>query len=262
MVRTMNRAGARLYARSVEMVEWLDQRHRTLLLYWTILASLACGIRLGIGQVGALPPAAQLAAALPYALVVGAPIASLMLALHWFRDGKSMAQPDTRLAVFGRWRTIAAAEARRLPLYGVTGLMASLLLGILLNIPIRTIEFLTAMPTLGAAPPGWFGTLYMLMLADVVLLSSAYAVAFAAALRCVPLFPRLLAAIWGIDVTMQVWIAKIMVQVDGLPPAVAGALQNLLEGNLQKVLISMAIWLPYLILSKRVNLTFRHRIAA
>jgi hypothetical protein len=30
---------------------------------------------------------------------------------------------------------------------------------------------------------------------------------------------------------------------------------------MQKVMISMAIWLPYLILSERVNLTYRSRVA-
>jgi hypothetical protein len=35
----------------------------------------------------------------------------------------------------------------------------------------------------------------------------------------------------------------------------------LLQGNIKKVMISMVIWLPYLILSERVNLTYRSRVA-
>ena len=38
------------------------------------------------------------------------------------------------------------------------------------------------------------------------------------------------------------------------------ALGSLLSGNVTKVLISAAIWLPYLILSERVNLTYRLRL--
>ena len=34
------------------------------------------------------------------------------------------------------------------------------------------------------------------------------------------------------------------------------------DGNVKKVLISTCLWLPYLLLSKRVNVTFRHRVEA
>lgn len=257
MVRSIAR---NLNRRSIALVAGLEQGHRSILLYWTMAASFACGIRLSVGQFPALPLQAQIASAIPYVLVVGAPVASLLLALHWFRDAGRFPQPHYRLARFGAWRDIPAERARLLPLYGVTGIMASLILGMLINIPVRALEFLAAIPTLGAAPPAWFGTLYTLMLADVVLLSSLYAVAAVAALRRVPLFPRLLAAIWAIDIVMQISVARVMGEVEGLPPVVAGALHDLLEGNLKKVLISVALWAPYLLLSKRVNLTFRHRV--
>ena len=256
----MNAYGLALYRRSVLLVERLDQGHRQILLYWTMAASFACGLRLSVGSFDALPLSAQVVSGLPYVLVVGAPIASVLLAFHWFRDAARFPQPRLRLARLGRWRAVSAAEAAASPYYGVTGVMASLLLGMLVNIPVRTLEFLAAMPALGATPPDWFGTLYFLMLADVVLLSSLYAVAFVAALRRVPMFPRLLLAIWAIDIAMQIGIARTMGGVESLPPAVAGALHSLLEGNLKKVLISLALWLPYLILSKRVNVTFRHRL--
>jgi len=102
----------------------------------------------------------------------------------------------------------------------------------------------------------------MVMTLDVVLLSSLYTVAFVAALRRVPLFPRLLAAIWVVDLVMQLSIAKVTVAVGGLPEGVAIALENLLEGNVKKVLISVALWLPYLLMSTRVNVTYRSRIPA
>jgi hypothetical protein len=47
-----------------------------------------------------------------------------------------------------------------------------------------------------------------------------------------------------------------------LPAEVANALHSLLEGNVKKVLISAGLWLPYLLLSTRVNVTFRHRLPA
>jgi hypothetical protein len=47
-----------------------------------------------------------------------------------------------------------------------------------------------------------------------------------------------------------------------LPLNVVEALSTLLDGNVKKVLISAALWVPYLLLSTRVNLTFRHRLPA
>ena len=96
---------------------------------------------------------------------------------------------------------------------------------------------------------------------DVVVFTSLYMIAFVAALRRVPLFPRLLFAIWLGDLAMQLVTAQ-MVTTTHLPSASAAALQTLLMGNVKKVLISMALWLPYLLLSTRVNVTYRHRLPA
>ena len=60
---------------------------------------------------------------------------------------------------------------------------------------------------------------------------------------------------------MQLLVAQLTAAA-GLPANVAVPLQSLLTGNVQKVLISMALWLPYLLLSTRVNVTYRHRIPA
>ena len=61
---------------------------------------------------------------------------------------------------------------------------------------------------------------------------------------------------------MQLFTAKMVVGSGYVPTAVASALQGLLDGNMKKTLISMALWLPYLLLSTRVNVTYRHRIPA
>ena len=95
----------------------------------------------------------------------------------------------------------------------------------------------------------------------MVVFGSLYTIAFVAALRRVPLFPRLLVAIWIFDLTMQAVTAYILSGAPGVPAGVAGALHALLDGNMQKVLISACVWLPYLLISKRVNVTYRHRVA-
>jgi hypothetical protein len=132
----------------------------------------------------------------------------------------------------------------------------------LINVPVRAAEYLAGMPAISGPVPAWLGTLHMLMTADVVLLSSLYVIAFVAALRRVPLFPRLLAAIWMIDLAMQIATAQLVAGTPGLPPQVAEALHSVLNGNVKKVLISVALWLPYLLLSNRVNVTFRNRVPA
>jgi hypothetical protein len=118
------------------------------------------------------------------------------------------------------------------------------------------------MPPLPVAAPRWLSALHFAMTFDVVVFGSLYMVAFVAALRRVALFPRLLLSIWIADLAMQLFTAELVTSAGPLPAAVSSALQNLLEGNVKKVLISMALWLPYLLLSTRVNVTYRRRVPA
>jgi hypothetical protein len=140
--------------------------------------------------------------------------------------------------------------------------MVSLLVGMMLNVPMRVLEYLVAIPPLPAATPPWLSALHFAMTFDAVLFSSLYMIAFVAALRRAPLFPRLLLAIWVCDLAMQLTTAHLVMATGSVPAGVADALQTILSGNVKKVLISMALWLPYLLLSTRVNVTYRHRIPA
>jgi hypothetical protein len=140
--------------------------------------------------------------------------------------------------------------------------MVSLLICMMLNVPVRALEYLVAIPPLPEGAANWFSTLHFAMTFDVVLFGCLYMIAFVAALRRVPLFPRLLVAIWVADLAMQLVTASLVANVGGLPAPVAQALHSMLEGNVKKVLISMALWLPYLLLSTRVNVTYRHRVPA
>lgn len=226
---------------------------------WFALAMTGCAIRIAASPLRAMP---DLSTFMPYILLVGAPLVSIAFALYWFRSGDELPQPVYRLAVAGRWRNVDTDEARRHHLYGSSGIMVSLLIGMLLNVPVRSLEYLAAMPALAGHVPEWLSTLRFAMTLDVVLLSSLYTIAFVAALRRVPLFPRLLATIWLVDVAMQLVIARAVAATAGLPAPVAEALHTLLDGNVKKVLISVCLWMPYLLLSRRVNVTFRHRVEA
>jgi hypothetical protein len=186
----------------------------------------------------------------------------MVLALRWFARADRVPQPMIRLARIGRWRAIGPVAARRHKLYGTSGLMLPLLVGMLLNVPLRTAEYLAAMPALSGSVPEWLRTLNVMMTLDVVLLSSLYVIVFVAGLRRLPSFPRLLALVWLIDLAVQAGIAGAASTETGLPPPVSAALDGLLRANVMKALASVIIWLPYLLLSKRVNVTFRHRIPA
>lgn len=238
----------------------LEGRLDRILQVWLILAGAASIARLlaaphGVGG-------ADLGTVGPYVLLVLTPFVATLLALRWFADGHLQPQPSTRLAIAGRWRTVCRAEAGTHPLYGTSGIMVSLLIGMLMNVPLRAAEYLAAMPPVPSGAPAWLSTLHLAMTFDVVLFSALYTIAFVAALRRVPLFPRLLVAIWAVDLAMQLGIAQAVAGIDELPASVGSSLHGLLEGNSKKVLISAALWLPYLLMSARVNVTYRSRVPA
>jgi hypothetical protein len=249
----------RLHAKSATLLLGLESRLDRIMYFWLGFAALASMVRIATSPIHAMPDFATFA---PYLLLIFAPAVSMVLALRWFADGDHMPQPAMRLSRVGKWRDVTAGEARRHRLYGTTGIMVSLLIGMLLNVPVRAAEYLAAMPALAGPVPAWLDVLHTTMTLDVVMLSSLYTIAFVAALRRVPLFPRLLVAIWLTDLAMQMLIATLVTGTPGLPADVAAQLQNLLDGNVKKVLISMALWLPYLLLSTRVNVTYRHRVPA
>ena len=255
-----DRLSQKMHARSASLLMAIDTRIDRIMQAWLLLAGLASALRIAasplpLGEAG-------FATFAPYLLLVLAPFVSTLLALRWFREGDTQLQPVTRLACAGRWRPVRAGEARRHPLYGPKGLMVSLLVGMMLNVPVRAAEYLAALPPLPEATPDWLSSLRFALTLDVVLFCSLYMIAAVAAMRRVPLFPRMLAAIWIADLAMQLGIARMVTASGDLPPAVASALHSMLEGNVKKVLISVALWLPYLLLSTRVNVTYRSRVPA
>lgn len=248
-----------LRSRSAVLLLAIEDQLGSILKYWLLIAGLASTARIVLASHAV--PAAGLSTFASYMLVVVAPFASTLLALRWFSDGHLQPQPTTRLARVGRWLPLDRREAQSHSLYGTSGIMVSLIVGMMLNVPIRAAEYLAAMPPMPAAAPRWLSVLHFTMTFDVVVFTSLYMIAFVAALRRVPLFPRLLLAIWLADLAMQLATAQ-MVGSTHVPANVAGALHTLLMGNVKKVLISMVLWLPYLLLSTRVNVTFRHRVPA
>lgn len=193
----------------------------------------------------------------PYGAIALAPLLGFALGEASF-PRSARVEPGASLLNWGRWLKLAVADARVHPLFGPAGFMASLLVGLLLNVVMRSLEFL-AIPALGSQAPQWSHELFLMMAGGTATMAFFYMVAFAFALHTVTLFPRMLAFCWMLDVLIQLLIARRIGMLDGLPSYVAGALDDLLWGNIAKVLISAFLWLPYLLLSERVNVTYRHR---
>jgi hypothetical protein len=251
-----------LHRRSRALVAFLDMRMEALILLW-----IAVVVALGLGKVALSPLPLEglggaLVALLPYLLIALAPIAGYRIAAGSFPRGLVSAQPMIRLCRYGSWRPLDPLEARRSPAFGPTGFMASLLVGILLNVPLRSVEFMLAVPAMAPGAPAWAQSLMIAMTLDVVVMNFFYMVCFVMALRAVPLFPRMLLFAWLADISLQLAIAQWVSAAPGLPGQVSAGLHGLLMGNLQKVLISAFVWLPYLMLSDRVNVTFRQRVRA
>src|SRR5689334_21875618 len=116
-------------ARSAALLLTMEQRLDRILQMWVLFAGLACAARVAMAPHAV--PIAGVSTWGSYMLLVLAPLVSTLLALRWFADNETMPQPATKLARFGRWRDLPSAEAVRHPLYGTSGFMISLLIGIM-----------------------------------------------------------------------------------------------------------------------------------
>ena len=256
------RYGRKLEQRSRAVAPWLERNAVALSLCWiagmTVIGVLR--IRWAEGAVTDAGDMAQLV--IPYALIVVAPLLGVWIAAAAYPGNHRSEQPGIRLALFGRWRRIKPAEARRDPAFGPAGFIASLMIGLMVNVAMRAVEFGLGIPAITSHAPAWATYLFRMMALDMAVMGFIYMVCLVAALRSAPLFPRLLLFAWLTDLLLQISIASRLASFGDLPQQVALPLSDLLVGNVYKVLISMAVWLPYLLLSQRVNVTFRLRKAA
>lgn len=262
MVKGGVRAYARnLVARSRLIPPFLSRNIETMLLAW-FLAVLAFGALKSAFSITPARNVADLAdLVLPFILAAVAPLAGYSLAARACPSGMVQGQPVIRLCRYGRWHKLDLLALRQHPAFGPSGVIASLLVGILLNVVVRTGEYMVAVPALSSHAPDWALMLLYTMTADLAVMCFFYMVCFVMALRGHPLFPRMLVFAWMLDVVCQLGIARLVGAQPDLPASVAGVLHTLLYGNIQKVMISVCIWMPYLVLSERVNVTYRHRTA-
>src|SRR3954469_5971660 len=94
----------RLHAKSAALLLSLENRLDRIMLAWLGIAGLASAIRIAFSPIHTNVP--DFATYAPYIMLVFAPAVSLVLALRWFADGEWTAQPQTRLAILGAWRSV------------------------------------------------------------------------------------------------------------------------------------------------------------
>lgn len=241
-------------------VRFFDMRMETLISGWIGTILCIALVKTLLAPTPATSIAEGMAMALPFLLLAAAPVAGFRLAAGRFPKGRISAQPIVRLARVGNWRNASKGDVARAVAGGSGGFLVSLLIGIILNVPVRAMEFLASVPAINPADPRWAHTIVLAMTVDVVVMTFLYMICFVMALRSVPLFPRFLALAWVADMALQVGMANYLANTPGMPTSVAQPLFGLLMGNIKKVWISVMIWLPYLLVSKQVNLQFRHRV--
>lgn len=248
---------------SARVARFLDRYLLKMLGGWAVLTLLFGAIRLTV-LIVAHPQLARIALIadliISYALIAASPLAAYTLIARSFPKDKLPVQPVIRLCRFGKWSSVSPSEARDHPEFGMSGLLVSLVAGLVLSISMRMIEYFLAMPAVPYMAPDWAVAMFRLMTFDLIFFSFLYTVCIGMALRAAPLFPRILCYTWACDLLMQLAIARHMAGISGLPSDVAQALEPYVLVNIKKTLISVMIWLPYLIVSNRINLTFRLRV--
>jgi Protein of unknown function (DUF2569). len=245
-----------LHRRSIRLIAAAERSIGLIAALWA--AALTAILAIRFAQLPADPSWSSLVIHL---MLVLSPAAGITLAARAFPRRRLFALPEIALARIGRWKSLDLVAAHSHPSFGATGLMTGLAIGLLLNILMRTGEFLMVMPVMAQTGPSWAQALFFAMAADCIIFNLLYAMTFIMAVRHVPWFPRVLLLVWTADVAVQLLIAQFM-GAQPLPAQVVPPLVALLTGNIQKTLISIALWVPYLLLSERVNVTYRRRVRA
>lgn len=249
-----------LYQRSLAVAPFLSQRMVWIAAAWIAFAGCTAALRMAFPA----SPVHNAWDALPmlvmYSAIIAAPVSGYLIARSAFAGDRARQPLLFHFSFVGKWQNISPDQASAHPLFGPAGFLASLLVGLILNVLIRSGEFFVAVPAISMHAPDWAMALFIVMSFEVIVMNFFYMVAFVMALRNVPLFPRMLLFVWMTDILMQLLIANQLSQIGSLPAAVTAPLVTLLEGNLTKVAISIAIWLPYMLLSDRVNITYRSRL--
>mgnify|MGYP000255169029 CR=1 FL=1 len=259
------RLSQRLLNESRRIASFVDRRGCWLLGAWTVLAMVGGLLRAGVffhrfPHLASDDHIPELLA--PPVLVAAAPWFAYLLVTRAYPKGSYFPQPAVSGTNSTKWRPVRHDLPQDRMALGFEGFLVSLAVGMLLSMVMRLVTYYLAMPAMPPGAPAWATAAFRIMTYDVAFLSFMYMTCFTMAQRAVPLFPRMLMVTWCYDLLMQLAIARTIASTGPVPDIVAGPFAALLSDNVRKVLISMVIWLPYLVVSPRVNATFRRRVRA
>lgn len=263
LIAFRNRLSDRLLNESRRIADFIDRRVYWLLAVWAILSLGGGLLRAGVffHRFPGLASDARIPQLLaPSILIAAAPWAAHFLVVRAYPKISHAALSAPRAAPQGKWRALRSDLPQDRAACGFEGFLVSLAVGMLLSMVMRLATYYLAMPAMPPGAPRWATAAFRIMTYDVAFLSFMYMICFTMVQRAVRLFPRMLIITWCYDLFMQFAIAKTIVSAGPVPEIVAGPFTTLLMDNVYKILISVTIWLPYLILSTRINATFRGRI--
>lgn len=197
---------------------------------------------------------------LPFLALAGSPALGYRVAQATLAQGVLTARPAPWLARLRPWPTFAPSGSDQASGAVPVGLLASLIVGLLFNVVVRSLEFVMVAPAINPQDPAWAHVLMKCLSLNVIAMNVAYMACFALALGRSPAFPRILVITWICDAVFQYGIA-IHVSQTAIPPRIAVLLGKLLVGSVDQVALSAITWLPYLLLSEQVNTMFRQRVS-
>jgi hypothetical protein len=158
-----------------------------------------------------------------------------------------------------RWVEVTDDVAKAHPLYGVSGWLGLVMLGLMVSTLSRFTPLTDlVMPT--SAHPGWYVTAFSTAISDMMLFPALYVACIALAVRHSRHFPAFLIAVWTADMTSSLLTYSIFADLAGVPTEVMQEVDRELAKQSGRFLVGGAIWITYLLRSARVNVTFRKRV--
>lgn len=248
--------------RSRSILRFFDMRMEDIITVWILLILAFATVKVMNAPTRPADVWQALGMSLPFLALAAAPVLGYRFAAGRLPSGPISEQPSIRAMRSEAWRPASSHEVSRISRRGPGVFLVSLIVGIVLNVPVRALEFLAIVPAVSPNDPMWVHALVTALTVDAVVMGFAYMVCFVMALRSAPLFPRAMALAWGLDVLMQIGIASYISTRVELPAGIAAPLTEILNNNIYKVAISAAIWAPFLMVSNSVNLVFRRRVRA